>query len=417
MEALHPSKIDLGLGRLQQVADRLILHKNQARVITVAGTNGKGSCIRTMERVLVSSGKRVGAYTSPHLLKYNERIRICERDIDDATLCDAFAKIDEARQEISLTYFEFGTLAAFLIFFDHGLDYWLLEVGLGGRLDAVNLFSPDYAVITSIDLDHEEWLGDTREKIASEKLGILRSGIVCVCADSNPTPNMWQIFGNMRIQLYCIGKDFVHSKMNDKLRISLRNSTKTSVDYFITVPSLPISSVLAALQTLCLCGEVPSQETLNTAMLRIELPGRFECVTVDNTTIILDVAHNPAAVEYLHRKLQVFANCKIYAVVGMLADKKLHNSIRPLVGAIEHWATSEFRQVARSAGKEELVEVLLDLGVSRDKIDVFRSVALALKSTLRRARETGGKNSDTAILVFGSFYTVAEAHEFLSINK
>jgi len=186
LETLHPKEIELGLKRVSTVAERMGLLSPTAKVITVAGTNGKGSCVRTMEALLAAQNISCGAYTSPHLRRYNERVRLNAVEASDQALCEAFAEINAARAEISLTYFEFATLAALTLFQKHQLDYWLLEVGLGGRLDAVNILDPDVAVITQIDLDHQEWLGDTREVIAVEKAGILRSGMPCIIADEKP---------------------------------------------------------------------------------------------------------------------------------------------------------------------------------------------------------------------------------------
>ncbi len=423
METLHPSEIDLGLDRIKQVASRLTLEKPQAKIITVAGTNGKGSCIRTLERALVARGRKVGAYTSPHICRYNERIRIAEKNIDDAALCQAFTCIERARRQISLTYFEFGTLAALLIFAAQDLDYWLLEVGLGGRLDAVNILPPDYAVITSIDLDHENWLGDTREKIAAEKLGILRHGISCVCADTRPTENMEDIFHALRVKCYRIGREFTHSCRGDQMHLRLRDCAGGIVERTIAPPNLPRDSIAAAMQVLSLCGELAAKPELDGAMRGLGLPGRFESIVLKSATVILDVAHNPAAVEHLRGRLAKCHGRPVYAVVGMLADKQIGNTLRPLVGLVDRWMVSGFAGVARSASSEHLAAILLDLGVADADIERAQTVAVALRDTIAVVETaSNGQRSGTVqegpiILVFGSFFAIASAHEFLSGAK
>ena len=186
LEAIHPAEIDLGLDRVLVVLRRLFPRKPNARIITVAGTNGKGTTVATLEKLLLAAGRTTGAYTSPHLQDYNELVRLNGTDISDPVLVSAFEKVEEARGKVSLTYFEFGTLAAFVAFADAGVEDWILEVGLGGRLDAVNVLDADFAVITSIDIDHIGFLGDNREVIGFEKAGILRPGIFAVCADAEP---------------------------------------------------------------------------------------------------------------------------------------------------------------------------------------------------------------------------------------
>lgn len=414
METLHPSDIELGLERIRVVADRLGIQKTSAKVITVAGTNGKGSCVATLERILVDSGYNVASYTSPHIHKYNERVKISGRVADDKSLCDAFAQIDAARGDISLTYFEFGTLAAFILFAQHTLDFWLLEVGLGGRLDAVNLMSPDIAVITSIALDHQAWLGDTREEIAGEKLGILRDGIPCVCAEPDLTQNMRDIFQERRINTYLINHDFSFSEKNGSVAFSYvdRNRQIKSID--LPKPNMPLPSIAAAFQVLSLCDVYPAFELLEKSLSALKLPGRFQLVETERADIILDVAHNPAACALLAKSLSSELNSasnttetgEVIAVVAMMRDKQLKESLAPLCACVNRWYVTQFCDVERSATTIELESALRDLKVDPPSFSAHDSVESSLEAVWRdiNGRIQSGR---TTVLVFGSFLTVA----------
>lgn len=426
METLHPSEIDLGLSRVEQVAATLNIAKTRAKVITVAGTNGKGSCVATLEKLLSDNQYQVGTYTSPHVTRYNERIKLLQREIDDQILCDTFALIDEARGTISLTYFEFATLAALYIFSQSSLDYWILEVGLGGRLDAVNIIAPDVAVITSIDLDHEAWLGDTREKIAAEKLGILRPRVACVCAEPNPTSNMYDIFDTMQVKPMSINHDFSVTLEAGSSRVCF----DISIDgqdvgkIFLERPNLPLNSVAAALQVLSLCDALPSNDSIAQSLSTLALFGRFETIERDSRRIILDVAHNPAAGQLLADNLKrvTFAPADgrysakpVLAVVGMMADKNIAHTLSPLCPLVDEWFTCEFDGMTRTAKSEELANILVNLGVNDQNVLQCQNVGEAMASAWQRTQQStlSADQECATMLVFGSFITVSFAHEFL----
>ena len=274
LESLHPSAIELGLERVAAVAQRMALLPVAARVVTVAGTNGKGSTIAVLDAILRSGGVRTGCYTSPHLQRYNERVRIDGTEATDRQLVDAFQAVEWARDGTSLTYFEFGTLAALKLFQDAGVDCLLLEVGLGGRLDAVNIVDADLAVITSIALDHQDWLGDTREQIALEKAGILRPGCTAVCADPDPPASLLRQFAQLGCELHLLGREFEPLPDSGGLRGD---------------------NVAAALTSAALLGIDVEALDLQRLLQQLGLEGRVQRARVGGVTVWLDVAHNPAA--------------------------------------------------------------------------------------------------------------------------
>lgn len=420
METLHPSEIDLGLSRIRTVADRLGINKNSASVIAVAGTNGKGSCVATIAPLLIAAGKTVGAYTSPHILQYNERVKIQGLPVSDQVLCEAFKQINQARQEISLTYFEFGTLAAMLIFQNAQVDYWLLEVGLGGRLDAVNIIDPDIAVITSIDLDHEAWLGNTREAIAREKLGILRANTPCVCAEPRLTDSMKEIFEELNTPLYLRGEAFDYQLLERGCVCEFSSNNTTKALHLPLRPNLPMPSVAAAIQVLALC-DIQNIDGLIEREAALGLTGRYEVVETELATVILDVAHNPAATHLLADTMRSREHIADYAVVAMMCDKKTQASLEVLTGCIEYWLPTEIPDMPRSESASQLQSVLLDIGVSETKIDRQRDTENALRSVFQKIRQSKAKlghedktPTKPVVLVFGSFYTVAAAHHFLT---
>jgi len=424
METLHPSGIDLGLERIGEVAVRLgISVPSKTKLITVAGTNGKGSCVAALEYALGTAGYQVASYTSPHLFKYNERIRIDGSPVDDETLCRAFAEIDAARGDISLTYFEFGTLAAFVIFSGLSLDYWVLEVGLGGRLDAVNLYAPDIAVITSIDLDHQDWLGDTRDAIAKEKAGILREGVLCVCAEPNPPSSMLAIIEQLNVRCLYLGKDFGFSLIADDARCDMKIAKNFSgsdyVNLSLGLPRLPLPSVAAALQVLALENVDIQNKVLCDDLSDLGLNGRFFCQTFDHVPYVFDVAHNPAAGVLLAENVRRQQWGDVHVVVGMMADKNIRETLRPLVDLVSSWTVCQFDDVARSASAEQLYDCLVEVGVSVADIEQCDGLESALVSVERRYSEFA-VNTDSLhasrVLVFGSFITVAKAVDFLSEN-
>ncbi len=400
-ESCHPNAIDLGLDRVRRVARTLNITPGSATVITVAGTNGKGSCVRALDAMLSATGAAVGSYSSPHLLHYNERIRIRGTDATDGTLCDVFAAIDAARGEISLTYFEFGTLAALLLFARARLDYWLLEVGLGGRLDACNVIDPDIAVITSIDLDHMDWLGDSRESIGREKVGICRPGRPLVCADRVPPSTIVDAVEKHGVPFFCVGKHFDY-RVIDTGRLEFRSGDSTPVT---VVADLPAPSVAAALQVcklLKLIDGDASRAMILGGLRTARLPGRLETVDINGRTLVLDVAHNPAALGFLVERLRMCAPDRHYlAVIAMMADKDIAGSLAALAPIVDTWLLAPLDDVPRSASIETMVSAL----PANANFQTFESLDLALEhATLA---------GEYDILVAGSFYTAGRARIWL----
>ncbi len=416
-ESHHPSAIDLGLDRVREVAARMGILNPKARVITIAGTNGKGSCVATLESLLIAAGKRVGAYSSPHFLRYNERVRLQGQNSSDAALCESFARIDTARGDISLTYFEFGTLAAIDIFYRAELDYWVLEVGLGGRLDAVNIIDPSIAVITSIAIDHEAWLGSDRETIGREKAGICRPKIPCVCADENPPQSIKDIVTSLNCETYWWQKDFgyqlAEGDSDDQAPESAvaftRNNRFTTKAWQLPAPS--VASALQVLEIEGIIGDTLSAEQVLNCIEHVQLTGRMQKITRGNQVYILDVAHNPAACELLARNLLSQnltadgAKKPIVAVTAAMADKDIAGMYSPLKNFVSHWWCCDLAGNNRAATADKLKQDLMVLGVARESINIAEGVASALDAA---------SEMDAVVVVFGSFFTVAAAFEALA---
>ena len=393
-ESHHPSAIDLGLERVRIVAERLGVLSPKARVITIAGTNGKGSCVATLEALLSAAGKRFGAYTSPHFIRYNERVRLQGQPVTDAQLCDTFARIDEARGDISLTYFEFGTLAAMDIFNREPLDYWLLEVGLGGRLDAVNIVAPNVAVITSVAIDHEAWLGSTREVIGAEKAGICRANAPLVCADSAPPESVRNQVEQLGCPALWWGKDF---GVKD-------NTLWTSAGLKLSTAEvhLPLPSVAAAIQVCELEGCLPQAQLVN-VIEAVQLTGRMQLLPAGNLSLLLDVAHNPASAEMLAAELKRRSFKPMPAIIAVMADKDLKGVLAPLIPWVSHWHCVLLSDNPRAAQPDAVATVLQQLQVSDKAITVGGTMASAIDDL--QQQDFAAQQA----LVFGSFFTVAEA--------
>ncbi len=401
-ESLHPRAIDLDLARLGQVMDRLDLGRPAPWVISVGGTNGKGSCSIMLEAILRAAGQRVGTYLSPHLLRYNERIRIDGVMIDDAALCQAFARIDAARGDISLTYFEFGTLAALLLFAEAGLDAAVLEVGLGGRLDAVNAVDADLALITSIQMDHMEWLGSTRDAIGREKAGIARPGRPVVCADPQPPSGFLQAVADS--VLYRSGIDY-HWRQESATSWHWHDGQREFNE--LPLPALPgsfqLGNAAAVIQALCLLqdqgGLSITREAIGHGLRRAQLPGRFQRLP-GPVECIVDVAHNPAAAQSLLENLAQQPAGRRYTVLGMLADKDVEAFAAILDTQTDYWLLGGLGG-DRGLDAQTLAGRLASV-VPAAKMRICSTVAEAFQQA--RAMAVPGDR----ILVTGSFHTVAE---------
>jgi len=399
-QKVHPRSIDMGLGRVGDVAKRLGIGRPATRVITVGGTNGKGSTVAFIEAIARAAGLRVGAYTSPHLLRYNERIRIDGVEATDAALVEAFERIEAARGEISLTYFEFATLAALLLFEVAGLDLAILEVGLGGRLDATNLVDADCAVITTVDLDHQDYLGDDRESIGAEKAGILRAGKPCVLAEKDPPSSVLR-------RAYVLGAFAIRGHSDylvDELKEGWRwRDPGFSVD--LPEPAMPApaqrgnaAAAIAALRALDL--RIPAK-ALREGVASARVAGRLQVIP-GAPEFVLDVAHNPQGARQLAQWLE--ANPKpTVAVFSALADKDLAGICRPLAPWLQAWHLGPITDAGpRGLPVDELARRLAD-ELPADILHPHRSLAEARQAA---AASVGGSGR---VLVFGSFHTVAEA--------
>ncbi len=409
--ALHATEIDLGLDRVSQVAERLNLLSSNAYVISVAGTNGKGSSVATLSAIYRAAGYQVGCYTSPHILRFNERYQINQTPVVDQVIVDAFVEIELARGDTKLTYFEFSTLAALVIFAKMPLDVLILEVGLGGRLDAVNIIDADASLITPIDVDHSDWLGSDREVIGFEKSGIMRSGQLSVCSDMNPPNSIAKHAKKLGIKLWQAGKDFQ--------AISLANqqwdlqSNQTSIPPLKALPNPSLkglfqcqnsAGVVALIQLIAKSTALPvSREDIEKGLQSIQHPGRLQSLLLNNQNWLVDVAHNPQSAGVLADYLAEI-NFKGEAVFSVLADKDYQAMVEKMAPYIRCWHIADLN-IPRNSSLSRLKTMLLDAGVAEEAIQSYDSVALATQRML--------KTSVQSVLVWGSFFTVSQSYQAL----
>lgn len=401
-ESLHLSSIDLGLDRVSQVASKMTLTKLSMPVITVAGTNGKGSSVAILDSIYRCTDYKTGCYTSPHLIRYNERICLDGAQASDADLCEAFEAIDAARTDISLTYFEFGTLAAAYLFEKHQVDVAIFEVGLGGRLDAVNLWDADIALITNIDIDHIDWLGDDREQIGVEKAGIMRKGKTVICGDTNPTNSMKSEATRIGANLLQEGIDFSLATTNKEEWAYLQKNND-AVKY--PVPSLHgefqlnnaaavITLVNSFQESLAVTREQICQGLKNAIVI-----GRLQKLA-ESPEIIVDVAHNPQSAKALGTYLaENSIQGKTVALFSALIDKDLEGIITPTAAYFEEWHIVQL-EGPRTYQNEQLVNKLNALGIQKP-IKTHTNFETALRSLQNNLK------SQDRVVAFGSFLVVS----------
>jgi len=391
------------------VAERLRLQVTGTTFV-VAGTNGKGSTCAMLESILLAAGYRVGCYTSPHVVRFNERARVDGEPVGNAALVRQFEAVEAARGDTSLTYFEFTTLAILRLFQQEAPDALVLEVGLGGRLDAVNLVDADCSILTCIDIDHAEFLGDTREKIGWEKAHVFRTGRPAILVDPLPPQSVIDYATQIGADLRRFGRDFNYAGDRQQWSWGGRAQRRTSLAYPALRGAnqlLNAAGVLAALEALREWLPVSAQ-AIRQGLATVELPGRFQ-VLAGRPTVVLDVAHNPHAAAHLAANLdQMGFHPFTYAVVGMLADKDVKGTLAQLRGQVDHWLCADLRG-PRGARSADLQRLLLQSGLTPGQgEDAERSIECHASpaEALARARERAGEND--RIIVFGSFLTVAD---------
>ncbi|MBS1198439.1 MAG: bifunctional tetrahydrofolate synthase/dihydrofolate synthase [Proteobacteria bacterium] len=421
LENLHPkgqAGIELGLERVRRVKAELG-QSQHCPVIIVGGTNGKGSTCATLESILTFSGYRVGCYTSPHLFKYNERVRLNGTPVEDQALCAAFARVEVARQQAeraALTYFEFGTLAAWEVFAAAGVDVAILEVGLGGRLDAVNVYDAGVAIVTTVDLDHTDWLGDSRASIGFEKAGIFRAGKPALCADPSPPQSLLDHAGALGADLRLIGREFGVELVEDQQNWQWWcQAGENVIRHQFELPAMPgggqlrnAAVALAALQ--CLHDPLPvTLAAIERGLRETVVPGRFQIVQ-QKPLIIIDVAHNPQAVWELAANLDRLPVAgRTHAIVGMLADKDAGAALAVLKGKIDVWHLATL-EGWRGAPAQRLAAIIAELALGGE-VFLYPSPQMAMQTVQGSAAESD------RILAFGSFHTVAGVMDTLGYGR
>lgn len=412
---LHAKEIDLGLERIRIVANEMQVTRPAPFVITVAGTNGKGSSVAMLTSILLEAGYKVGTYTSPHILEFNERIQVNGESVSDQLIVDAFSKIEQKRKSIKLTYFEFSTLAALSIFTASNLDVIVLEVGLGGRLDAVNVVDADATIITAIDVDHIEWLGDDRDLIAIEKAGVMREGQLSVCSDPNPPQTLIDYAHRNKVHLSLLGIDFTYSSHADDDQAWLfKQAHQEKAVYSLKIPNLEgafqfqnAAGVVALLLKIKTFLPV-SIEAISNGLQKVQHAGRLQRMKIGNQAWLIDVAHNPQSALVLAEFLSCQESPKDgrIAIFSALSDKDMLPMVKVIAPFVDVWAIADLA-IPRATSIEVLTQTLLQAGVKKADIEVYGSIDQTVQSVKRYAI------SD--VLVCGSFFTVSQA--LLSIKE
>ena len=410
-ESLHPTTIELGLDRVRTVLERLELHRPAFKIITVAGTNGKGSSVAMLESIYHQASYQIGVYSSPHMLRYNERIRINGEEVVDDALCQAFSRIDQARGDISLTYFEFGTLAAFEIFSQAKLDLVILEVGLGGRLDAVNVLDADVALITALHIDHESWLGKDRETIALEKAGIMRKAKPVVISDLDLPKKVLDYAQQLGAPIHRIGIEFDYEyddkAVNGQARSwswHSRHETRSALNFPALRGRYQLQNAAGVMMVLeLMSSEFPvNQQNIRQGLAAVTLPGRLQIVP-GKVIQIFDVAHNPQAAASLRQSLSDMP-CpgKTHAVIAMLHDKDIHGVLQQMSQVVDNWYIADLA-VERAEKATKIESILKEIGVgSAVGVECAVTGLDAYECALAQV------NEHDRIVVFGSFFLVAE---------
>lgn len=398
LESLPRRLKSSSLEQLKNIGESLDLLTLSSKIITVAGTNGKGSCVKFLESILLEAGISVGAYTSPHLLRYNERVRLNGKEIDDSSLVNAFEVIKNSCKDDVLSYFAFSTLAALYIFKSEKPDVVILEVGLGGRFDPVNIIDSDIAVITTVAFDHTQILGETLDRIGYEKAGIIRPFKPVVCGDNMPD-SVVNMANDLKADIYVLGRDFEFTELKNWGQASPARTG--SVKRRQTPIQLPAKSAAIALMVIKLLQKdfIISADAIVSGLKDSFLPGRFQREIIMGKEVIFDVAHNNEAASLLATNLrEIKGNSRVFAIVGILEDKDIRGILTPLLDLIDFWYLPKLA-VARAAANTKLSVILQELVVN--KFCLSDTVELSLQQAIAQCQEKD------KILLFGSFYTVA----------
>jgi dihydrofolate synthase/folylpolyglutamate synthase len=418
LENLHPSLIDMGLDRIKKVAQHLALDTPAIKIV-VAGTNGKGSTCAMLELILLAAGYRVGLYTSPHLIDFNERARLQGDALEDAVFVEAFVKVEQARvlANESLTYFEFTTLAVLHVFAQANLDVMVLEVGLGGRLDAVNIIDADCSIVTSIALDHMNYLGNTREKIGFEKAHVFRSHRPAICADPVPPQSLLDYAQEVGADLWLIGKDFNYSGDKQQWAFAGRGKRRNALAYPALRGANQLLNAAGALAALEALGDrlaVP-QQAVRQGLIQAALPGRFQ-IMPGQPTVILDVAHNPHAAAVLEKNISNMGFAPFtYAVFGMLSDKDIEGVVQAISPRIDGWFCCDLLGSRGLSASDLVKRVQSSLEPTPDQIKTPPTIEACGSPEQAYALALSRANPNDRIAVFGSFLTVSAILQ--SLNK
>lgn len=403
LEQIHPANIEMGLERVQNVADKMGLIHTPSKVILIAGTNGKGTTAQCLEKLLLSQGYSVGTYASPHLIRYNERVRINGAELDDQYHVDAFNSLEQGRGDVPLTYFEYGTLAALAIFKREAVDYVLLEVGLGGRYDATNIVNPVASVITTVDLDHKEYLGDTRELVGYDKAGIFRSNVPAVVGDLD-IPHTVVDYGEQINADLCLSKrDFIFTEDEATFNWQMGKLSLT-----FAKPAIPAQNAATALSVLAKLDLLPAVTDIADCLKQLQVKGRFQQLSKE-PLVYTDVAHNRESARYLATRLQSLqAQGKtIHAIIGMLGDKEHVDVITAMAPVVTHWHVAGLDNPRGLSAQQLTAKVTQSVKVE----GTYEQVSDAMRAVLPQLC------AQSLLIIFGSFYTVAQAITFFDNER
>jgi len=418
MEKNHPTEVDLGLARVGQVFQRMDLDLSASKIISIAGTNGKGTTTAFLESIYLASEYTTLAYTSPHMLHYNERVRLNGHNVSDDLLIAAFNAIDlamgQGAQRISLSYFEIGTLAAIYLISVQKPQVALLEVGLGGRLDAVNIIDAHVSVITTLAIDHIDWLGDDIEQIGREKAGIARAGKPLICGELNPPNSIAELANEQKFLLYQAGREFsfrIDDESNTWSWSGLDANDMPLVIEQLAITNLPVQNAATALQVIAKADIHCPTAAIITGLANARALGRLQSASYAGKTLLLDVAHNPQSANYLaNMLLQQIPNQKqtahVHFVLGVLADKDCKGLISELMPVAAHWHLVPL-DVARGQSSEQLQQIVVDQGVDVASVSCYQSMQSALDTV------TSLVTDEQVVVVAGSFFTVTAALSLL----